>query len=595
MGRLSGLNEMKREYVDVERMSRPMIEPKRYLFNDANLLSYSHLIKLSSDAEIKVNAFFFSDNKRENGEQNTSYYLGNDTIRLRETKLKQYRNRSASLDVIYLKNSKDSYLQNKFNVINYWDTANGDVDGQTIQNESAKTPFISFSNELDWMFPVKNNIFSFYSLVGYGLSDQNLMLKPGTVFFAGNEGAVLGSVGQFVRSDELNTHHYLRFTLSKAPVSFDSEVGVKYKKHNFDSSMELDGVQNQADSLRNDLGVDCGEFYFSEAMRYEVSRIKVRVELPFSYFSYHINQKGTPITKGYALISPSVRVTYDVSGFWKFRFSTGFNTDFEDGKSLADGYLIQSFRSMRRDAGELIKKQRWNYAIFGTYNNVISGFQASASYNGSIGRNGFLSHQKYIGSGVFYSELVEHLNYTRGNTVSFELGQYFANISSTAGLKGGFNRVKREYALNTVVDNLMVTGWFLEPGINVGAWNSFSLDYTFRVGESTQKTAQSNFTVSEQKQKMSLYYYPIKSHWVGVDAEHYRHQLSESSFIPSFMLANLTYSYSPAKKKIGIKIGCYNIFDKKSVGYFSNGDISTTESRYRIRPREVLFTLKYSI
>jgi hypothetical protein len=66
-GMLDGAENQKTNVLGITRIAQPQIDRKRYLKNNANLLSYNHLFKVNPLTELKVNASFYHDHQKESG------------------------------------------------------------------------------------------------------------------------------------------------------------------------------------------------------------------------------------------------------------------------------------------------------------------------------------------------------------------------------------------------------------------------------------------------------------------------------------------------------------------------------------------------
>ncbi len=58
---------------------------------------------------------------------------------------------------------------------------------------------------------------------------------------------------------------------------------------------------------------------------------------------------------------------------------------------------------------------------------------------------------------------------------------------------------------------------------------------------------------------------------------------------------DFSYSYKPAKQKLSYKLAVRNILNTQSIVRNSYSDISFIEYNNRVRPRELLLTINYSM
>ena len=109
-----------------------------------------------------------------------------------------------------------------------------------------------------------------------------------------------------------------------------------------------------------------------------------------------------------------------------------------------------------------------------------------------------------------------------------------------------------------------------------------------------QWNEQSGTTILGQVHKLDFYYYPSPSHWFGINLAYYNYG-AQHSIGNNGLFANLGYTYKPANSRVEYRLRCNNLFNSLEVVDYFYGDISTTESHYYIRPRELVLTVSFSL
>ncbi|HPF52886.1 MAG TPA: hypothetical protein PK335_14995, partial [Draconibacterium sp.] len=279
-GELQGYKNRKPELLGILQISKPQIEKQRYLDNNANLVSYNHLLKIKNGTELKINSSFYHDKVQENGQVSTSYFLNNDTIAFTEITQNKYYNKSLSTDLIITQNEKSRYLTNKFSINKFWDSEEGLIRNESELTQKAEMPHFSLANDFDILLPVKRNFIRFYSFVDYNNSPQELSFSPGVFEDVLNNGQPYTETTQKFTEKNLLTHNFLQFTLSRKPWLFETESGISFEHQSLETSIEKEQSVIMADSLRNDLNWNFTKLYLSETVKYEKNNLRFSFELP---------------------------------------------------------------------------------------------------------------------------------------------------------------------------------------------------------------------------------------------------------------------------------------------------------------------------
>src|SRR6202000_2347348 len=63
----------------------------RYLFNQSGLLNLNNMVKIHNDIQLRLNAWYFHDNQKQDFSQQSAIYLPGDTIRYTETQHNRFQ------------------------------------------------------------------------------------------------------------------------------------------------------------------------------------------------------------------------------------------------------------------------------------------------------------------------------------------------------------------------------------------------------------------------------------------------------------------------------------------------------------------------
>lgn len=596
-GELKGLNNRKPELVSILDVPQPQIDKKHYLDNNADLLSYNHLIKLNNESVLKINSSFYHDIIKEAGEVATSYFMPGDTVSLTELTQNKFYNKSLSTGLSFTQNDKKRYLINKLSINKFWDSEEGLIKNEAEEvNQKAETPHSSITNDFDVIFPVKRNFVRFYSFIDFNNSPQKLAVSPGIFEDALNEGNSYQLTTQNVLQKNLVAKNFVQYTIVRNDWKYETETGVNYENQRFETSIEKDEQVISADSLQNDLHWNYADFYFSETLKYERSKLWLSFELPFNFHYYGINDRKhqAPDKLQKLFFTPSFSIKYDLSGYWIWRMGAGYSNKLAEVNTMAQGYVFSNYRHLKRGIDQLneTKGFRFNFGL--EYKNPVSGLFSTLVWMSNYSTHNLLLKQQVNASGLLFYEVIDKKNQSKLNNITFTVNQYLSRLKVTVDFKSYYNQQKKAYLLNGELGWLNYKVFTVHPVITVNRWRKVDLEYNYRAQLFHQISEQSDFSVFEQRQKGSVFYNPEKRHLFGLTAEHYNtKQTGQHS--ANLFFAHFSYHLKPSKGKIKYKLEIRNIFNQSEMVLFNNSDISLVKTSYSIRPRQFLATVSIGL
>jgi hypothetical protein len=523
-GELKGLNNRKPELTRILHVPQPQIDKKHYLDNNADLLSYNHLIKLNNESVLKINSSFYHDIIKEAGEVATNYFMPGDTVSFVEITKNKFYNKSLSTGLSFTQNDKKRYLVNKLNINKFWDSEEGLIKNESEEvYQKAETPHFSISNDFDVIVPFKRSFVRFYSYIDFNNSPQMLTVSPGIFEDALNGGNSYQLTTQNLLQKNLVTKNFVQYTIVRDGWKYETETGVNYENQLFETSVEKDEQVILTDSLQNNLHWNYADFYFSETLKYERRKLWLSFELPFNFHYYGINDRKhqSPDKLQKLFFTPSFSMKYDLSGYWIWRLGAGYSNKLVDVNTMAQGYVFSNYRHLKRGIDQLneTKGFRFNFGL--EYRNPVSGLFSTLVWMSSYSNHNLLLKQQVNSSGLLFYEVIDKKNQSGLNNITFTINQYLARLKVTLDFKSYYNQQKKEYLLNGEMGWLNYKVFTLHPGITVNRWRRVDLEYSYRAQLFHQISEQSDFSVLEQRQKGSVFYNPGKRHLFGLNAEHY--------------------------------------------------------------------------
>lgn len=587
-------SDSKKKLLSVLGTSSPQIKEDRFLDNNIHLVTYNHLLKLKSDAELKINTSYLNDYRQEKGREITNYYVNNqDSIHIEETVYKREFSNYLKTDFIFNKNVKERYIKDRLSVQKYWDSENAVLSGTNTSNQNADNPYLSVSNNLEWMQPFRNKVLKIQSNIHYGKAPQYLHIVPGVFNKLLNNGVNVTSVQQNWEERTFSTKHSIQFSLNKNRWRFDTEVGLNTENNTKQTSIEVNDVLFNQEEFLNDLQWNYSQSYLKEHIRYETGSFYLKLGFPFSWENYTIADRENGQKKEMFLLQPSVSLTHKLTPFWTWNIIASYNKNFSDMNALHYGYILQSYRTILRKNLPLSASESWTSSFNLKYKNPISGFFASFDYSRSVRNNEAIRQTELNDNGSVEYKILQKRNSAASNIFMLKTSKIVANWGTSFFLSANYSHQKSESLLvNELIKN-DYKEYKLSPKISFGYFDWFTLDYqlTFKKGFQKNKMVKRNY--KNQIHNLEGSFYLLKSHSIAFALENYITQTDKEKYETPFF--NLSYNYKWSKKKVDFSIKCNNLLNNNEIVRYYSSDISEIVSSYQLRPRQILFSVRMSL
>ncbi|HQB78421.1 MAG TPA: hypothetical protein PLJ52_08770 [Tenuifilaceae bacterium] len=592
-GKLDGATTLKSNFLSVPNISSPSISKNKYLFNKANLLTYNHLIKITPTTEVKVNGSYFRDNVDENQSVTTTYFLENTTIDIKEHQQNNLFRHSLIANATLTQNVKSRYLQNKVSYAQFWDSDQAELANLTTQRVKAHTPHLTFSNSLDALIPIKKNFLQVESVVDYNQSPQRINFAPAVFIPPLGYG---NSTTQQVSNTNIITQNRVRFAIPIGRVVLTSSLSFDLEKQEHKTAVLNNGAVNTADSLTNKLTWQQAGLTLKEELEYKKGDFRLNLGVPMHYVGLSITDAihSASTSTNRLFVKPTLSVKHTPFGGLTTNAFASYSESLSNPNDLTQGNVITSHRLMRSNQSEVDTRKSFLYQIGATYRNPATGLFGSISWNETFAQKNQMINQISMGDGRFIYKAENQPNNTRTGSLTTEAKWYIGSAKTTIGLKWQHGKTNLEYMLSGIIGKNTITRNTLTPSILFNKSRYWSADYAYSIAQIKVRTHQSASSIMEQQHKFSLYLYPTQSNIIGFETEYYHNQQKGQPKSES-LFSNITYSYRPSDKRIGIKLQCRNIFDTNKLVSTQEMDIAIISTEYLLRPREFIVTVSWSL
>lgn len=596
------INDKSGSRLSVQFPSPPSISEKRYLFNRDNAVSVNNLWTIGKDYEVTANVSYFNDIREKNSYSSSTYYLPGDSMLAIEETLASTEHIHVLDGSFQLNTNKEKYyLDNTLKFTGKWNTEQGSVFKSDSVFQNLNKPLFKLSNTFRLIRKYKKTSLSVYSYNEYSSVPQTLTIRP--LLYADLFGDKdLSTMRQSVKQANFSSANKFSFGLGKGAFKQNYTAGINFDLQQFNSILEGQTLAgsfiNAADSLSNKLHWNTYELYFNPDYTYTLNKFRTTVDIPLVYYSLRtsdlIHEIGQNKNISRLLFNPSVTFRYDLNLFWNLSASARYNNsqgDIEDGFT---GYIMQSYRNLVRNDGQLPEQKKQSYNIDLGYRNPLHAIFFNMGSRYFRNKTNLLYGYDYRGI-LSLRKTYNTINIADGYAVYFRASKGIDKIASTLTFEVDYSSSAASQISQEQIVNFINEHYVFKPdfSLKIGKWASFS--YSFQYMESKNKVRNniSSFpSIQTHTQRMQLNFFPAQGFTINIAYENfYNNAIASGNRISDFADVGAKLKL----KKIEFNLEYTNIFNAKQYISASYSDITTFYSVYRLRPAQILMKVRFKI
>lgn len=592
-------------WLDVESVSTPQNVPvKRYLFNNVHYLSANLLTNLSKDWEFKANSSYA--NNAIDRESVAKVYNANNVLTNTIVASNNYYTNQAKGEIIFSKNANKSFFKNTTTYNGLWNTdlANT-INNNNTSNQRLKSPSNNFQNSLSAIIPWKERLVNAMSFISYREDKQNLGINPSSYLTNISASQVNSSdlVNQFLDLKTFEALHSASIGFSKKNWTFTPEIGINYTQNKLITDFNGEKNNNEVDfgsEYENNINFKNLKPYAQMMINYKREGLDANLTLPVNFNAISakgINNLDKTINK--TTYEPRVFARYDITSFWKISTFAGINYNFGSINDIYNGFILLSAKNLTSKDTD-IQQTKLNFVGSRLeYRNPLNNIFFNVSYNYNDRTNNIIYRNNLnVNSQQFTIEGFNIENRGKSNSVRTEIGKYFPKFKTNASV--GYNHSfseNQQLLVNSVpnVNNLVnVKGEnkTVSFKFNNNYFSWFSVDYNVNWTFSNNKTFTNK--TNSFNHALSAFVYPIKNHTIGFTWDELHSNNADKSAKNAFY--DLSYQYSLEESKVDFELKLMNITNNnvyENVSFRADTN-QTTYTTVNIRPRQLLFTVKFN-
>jgi hypothetical protein len=596
-------NAMPAALLSLGTVNDPALSRSRYLFNQSGLLNLNNLVKLQNDVQVRVNAWYFHDNQRQDYSQQSTIFLPGDTVRYTETQHNRFQP-----DILHtqftLNINRDKYYLNDALVLDgnrsaYHSELN--TNGATVEQVFHDHP-LSFSNEFNLIRSLKSNdIIQTYSYISHSAEPENRSIGPNyePAIFNGN--IPYAQLIQRVNVPTWYTTNYVSLKIPSGIITQSYKTGFSVQSQTLTSDLTVaqvnDKLTAESDSSVNRLNWTRTKIYAQADYDLPGKFLQANLSLPVSLQQINYSDRLYTLDKQSARLyfNPLFRVKYQVgtenylSLFYNYRNETGTIQD------LYQGYILKDYRTLYANSADLVEKLDQHAAAGFSYRKSL--ILLFASLNISYDH---LTASK-IASAIITNNLQQQVmlpyhNATDSWTVSSTVSKYSFVLKTTfsAGLQWQSNR-----SVQFQNNQLLPFNTITETG-SLGADTKISENVVFDYKATLVQTASHSGVdasanhLDQLQQQASLEYNPLNTLQFKLSGEHYFTR-QEGNPDLKYFFADASAKFKVNKWKTNFELSAVNFLNVKTyrASYLSANTF--TASSYALPGRIVLLKMMWNL
>ena len=585
-------------------LGRPPVAASRYLFNQVHMLSANHLVTISKENQLRVNASYLHDAQTQRGGSQTRFFLPDGrTVTLTEDRVNRATLSNLLTDLAFIKNVKRYYLKNTLSLDARWDAQTGDLyraESQASIQQRARTPFVGFTNRLGLVRPIGGGrIVQVSSLMFFTNSPQELAVRPGP--FAGllAGGVAYDSVRQQARLGSFYTSNSVGLTGSRGNWSYSGTAGFAQEMQQLATRLETSAGPAPAGlPLRNDLAWRRGRYYLEPGLSRRNDRWDLSLRVPVSYYDFRATD--APLGAGQRLrtvvAEPALDMSRNLSPHWRVSVDAGLRNDFGRIDQLSYAYILRDYRTLQRNAAPLPRTQTQHYGGGFYFTDPLESRFVYANYTFSNALSNRLYSSQVDANGALTTLALDQEARTLAHTLSASASQFISpwKTNLTLLLVGSFRQ--QPQLLNDQLVQADTRNATLSLKVSVAAFDWGSLDYQAALTTLRTRLADLPATPAAlvQEHHATLGVYPGERHQLTLAADYYDSRGPAPTVRAVF--ADLGYRYMlPTRRKLDVEVRWSNIFDTRRYQYSYVSAFQLTQTTYELRPAQVLASVRLSL
>jgi len=596
-------NSMPAALLSLGTVNNPALSRSRYLFDQSGLLNLNNLVKLGKDIQVRVNAWYFHDNQRQDFSQQSTIFLPGDTVQYNETQHNRFR--PSILHTQFTLNiNRDKYYLNDALLLDnnrsvYHSALN--TSGAAVEQVFHDSP-LSFSNEFNLIRSLKSNdIIQAYSYISHSAEPENRTIGPNYEPAIFNDSNQYAQLIQTVNVPTWYTTNYISLKIPSNLITQSFKAGFSVQSQTLTSDLDVVQVDNkinqESDSSMNHLDWTRTKIFAEAGYDLPGKILQANLSLPVSLQQINYSDNRYTLDNRLARIyfNPLLKVKYQVSAENHLSLSYNYRNETGTIEDIYQGYILKDYLTLYANSADLTEKQDQNASAGFSYRKSLIMLFASLNiaYD-HLAANKIAS--EIITNNLQQQVMLPYPNATGSWTVSSTVSKYLFALKTTLSTGLEWQSTRSVQLQN---DQLLLFNTVTETG-SLGADTKVGdhvvIDYKATLIQTASHSAVdvSANHIDQLQQQASLEYNPLTNVQFKLSGEHYFTR-QEGNPDLKYFFADASAKFRVSKWKTSFELSAVNFLNVKTYRAFYLSANTFTASSYALPGRIVLLKVMWNL
>lgn len=573
----------------------PHLNQDRFLLNNIHLINLNGLLRLKRDLQVRANLHFVNDFQKQKAEMVRHVFMPEDTLIFNENMDNRNHDSFLKADLTLSRNVKTNYLNNKLSIESGWSSSRGNLyDGNKQINQTLNKPVRSISNDLRSTYPIGGKLVEFISYISFDQNNHTLIVKPGVFENTLNNSLYYDKTRQHLDLKRFYAHHTAGFIGNWKGLTINPRAGFVFRKQGLESTIvivEGDTENPAGSSFDNQLHYTLFRSYVQTGIEYKRKGMTIKALLPLSYVRLEAEDPLKQISDGLnkLLFDPSLSLIYKFKSFWQFS-STYFQANrLGEMDDVHYGFILKKYNTLFQNATPLEFSNSRNISVRISYRNPILSFFNSLTYISGIKEQSVVYSNSLLSNGSSIAFAANIPNTSHFQNLQINSSKYFSITKSTVSLKAIYSLNKRLSLLNDALFEVENRIFNLGPQLNTRFSSWLNAEYRLEMNYITTKLDQiGKQRTTFSKHHLNVFAFPRDNLMLSFTNELYLIGKERSLF------SDINFRRSLKPKGLDLEIKWSNIFNAKTYTVIQANAYTLFESRFYLRPAQLLVSVKFN-
>lgn len=592
-------NTQKQQYLSVTKAMTPVVPSRYWLNNNAHLISVNGLRKLSNDYELKLNASYSNDYQQHEGYTQTHIFTPTDTLQLTEnTRNRLFYNSVLTSAEIY-KNSPNNYLRNTIEYKANWDTYHSySTINHSLINEQQSNKSWSLSNRFKSIVKVGEQLLDINSLILFANTPQQLKVMPGQFEGILNDSLPYTTIEQSLFFNDFKSNNSVGFSKGLGRFTLLSTLGFDVERTKLNSHISINGMPlGDKELFSNDYVWNHSNIYLHTNFQYRYKKWSIGLGAPINYQTFAVNYKmshKTDYRNNRFTIDPSLFVERELNELWKIKGSFNLTHSYGTIFQFQDAYILKNYKVLHRENQVFPEATNHDFSLRASYRNPLRALFGYIDYSRNIRTTNLIYENSILSNSSTQINAIEQENQSSSNVFGVSLSKYIYDLKTKVSLRANYGNQQSQLMIDKTLSDVSTNNTSAFFQIDVELINGVSIDYQTQFSWVENKLQYTKNNKSfEENHVVNLNISPDENHYFRISTLYAKNKLFNST--NTYLLSDLLYRYKMKKQNIDVEMLLTNIFNTSNYTTIIAGQYSYLETNYRLRPRQILFTVRFSL